>query len=113
LIYALTEEAGISDNNIIFVPYWYTKTNNNMIIITSREFREKQKLYLDRVDNGEQIVIQRGKDRSYKLVPVSKEDTLMTEEEFYEKINRSVQQALDGKTRRISDPDEIEKVLGL
>jgi antitoxin YefM len=84
-----------------------------MTIISSREFREKQKLYLDKVDNGEQIVIQRKRNRSYKLVPITKEDTLMTEEEFFAKIDHSVQQAKDGKTRRISDPIEIEKLLGL
>lgn len=84
-----------------------------MIIISSREFREKQRFYLDKVDTGEQIVIQRGKDRSYKLVPVSKDDTLMAEDEFYEKINRSIQQELKGETERISYTDELKKMLGL
>jgi len=84
-----------------------------MTIISTTEFREKQKHYLDRVDNGEQIVIQRKRNKSYKLVPVTKDDTLMTEEEFFAKIDYSLQQAKDGKTTRISDPVEIEKLLGL
>ena len=84
-----------------------------MTIISSTEFREKQKHYLDRVDNGEQIVIQRKRNKSYKLVPVTKDDTLMSEEEFFAKIDYSLQQAKDGKTTRISDPVEIEKHLGL
>ena len=65
------------------------------------------------MDSGEQIIIQRGKDRGYKLVPVSKDDTLMTEEEFYQKINRSIEQAKVGKTTKISDHDDLEKMLGL
>ena len=42
-----------------------------MLIISSREFRDNQKKYFDSVDNGEQVIVQRGKDRSYKLVPVT------------------------------------------
>jgi antitoxin (DNA-binding transcriptional repressor) of toxin-antitoxin stability system len=84
-----------------------------MIIVSTREFRGNQKHYLDRVDNGEQIVIQRNRNKSYKLVPVTKDDTLMTEEEFFAKIDHSLQQAKDGKTTHISDPVEIEKLLGL
>jgi antitoxin (DNA-binding transcriptional repressor) of toxin-antitoxin stability system len=84
-----------------------------MTIVTSREFREKQELYLDKVDNGEQVIIQRKGNKSYKLVPVTKEDTLMSKEEFSAKIDHSLQQAKDGKTQRISDPIEIEKLLGL
>ena len=84
-----------------------------MTIISSREFRGKQKHYLDRVDNGEQIVIQRKKNKSYKLVPVTKDDNLMTQEEFFAKIDHSLQQAKDSKTTRIIDPVEIEKLLGL
>jgi len=100
-------------NSITFVPVWYTKKITAMTIISSREFREKQKHYLDRVDNGEQIVIQRKRNRSYKLVPVTKEETLMTEEEFFAKIDHSLQQAKEGKTKLISDSFEIEKLLGL
>lgn len=56
-----------------------------MLIVSSREFRDNQKKYFDSVDNGEQVIVQRGKDRSYKLVPVTNSDICMTEEEFYEK----------------------------
>ena len=68
-----------------------------MLVVSSREFRENQKKYFDSVDNGEQVIVQRGKDRSYKLVPVTNQDICMTEEEFYKKIDRSIQQAKEGK----------------
>ena len=41
---------------------------------TTREFREKQALILDKVDAGEDIIIHRGIKKSYMLVPVHKED---------------------------------------
>ena len=58
-----------------------------MIIITSREFRENQASYFDRVDKGEEIFIQRKKNKSYKIVPVTEDDTLMSKEEFFAKID--------------------------
>jgi len=39
---------------------------------TTREFREKQALILDKVDAGEDIIIHRGIKKSYMLVPVHK-----------------------------------------
>jgi len=48
-----------------------------MLVISSREFREKQAMYLDHVDEGTEILVQRGKDKSYKIVPVTKDDTVI------------------------------------
>ena len=45
-----------------------------MLVISSREFRQNQRLYFDKVDGGEQIIIHRGKDKSYVLTPVSEDD---------------------------------------
>ena len=84
-----------------------------MLIISSRKFRDNQKKYFDSVDNGEQVIVQRGKDRSYKLVPVTNSDICMTEEEFYEKIDRSIQQAKEGNVLKVSTNDDLKKLLGL
>lgn len=43
-----------------------------MLIISSREFRQNQRLYFDKADKGEQIIVQRGKDKSYALTPIAK-----------------------------------------
>lgn len=98
------------ENFTIFVSI---KTNAIMLIVSSREFRDNQKKYFDSVDNGEQVIVQRGKDRSYKLVPVTSSDVCMTEEEFYEKIDRSIQQAKEGKVLRVSTNDDLKKLLDL
>ncbi len=47
-----------------------------MRVVSSREFRDHQKKYFDMVDNNEQVVVWR-KNRAYKLVPVSDDDTLV------------------------------------
>ncbi|MEF9923570.1 MAG: prevent-host-death protein [Muribaculaceae bacterium] len=84
-----------------------------MLVISSREFRDNQKKYFDKIDAGEQVVVQRGKNVSYRITPVTKDDTLMTEEEFYAMIERSAQQAREGKVTRIDSIDGFKLLLGL
>lgn len=83
-----------------------------MLVISSREFRENQKKYFDSVDNGEQVIVQRGKDKAYRLVPVTN-DACMSKEEFYEKIDRSLLQAKEGKITRIDNVEDFRKLLGV
>lgn len=49
---------------------------NVMIVISSGEFRANQKDYLDKVDNGVSLMIQRGKKRAYRIVPVTETDVI-------------------------------------
>ncbi len=50
--------------------------------ITSREFRDKQKSFLDLADKGEQIIIRRGKKKAYKLFQIEDDDTPDIAEEY-------------------------------
>lgn len=45
-----------------------------MLVISSREFRDKQAQYMDRADKGEQIIVQRGRDKAYAITPVKSSD---------------------------------------
>lgn len=45
-----------------------------MLIISSREFRDKQAEYMDRADRGEQIIVQRGRDKAYSITPMKPTD---------------------------------------
>lgn len=83
-----------------------------MIVISSREFRDNQKKYFDLIDADGQIIVQRGKNKSYKLVPVLEDDTLMTETEFYAKIDKSIEQVKNGQVTRIAKED-LKSFLGL
>lgn len=82
-----------------------------MLIVSSGEFRANQKDYLDKVDKGEEIVVQRGKDKSYKIVPVKKDDTLMTREEFFAKIDRALKEADEGKMYRVKTKAELKEYI--
>lgn len=83
-----------------------------MLVISSREFRQNQKMYFEKADKGEQIIVQRGKDKSYALTPVS-EDDLYFNAEMVERIKQSMKQVELGRTKKVTTPEEINELLGL
>jgi antitoxin YefM len=83
-----------------------------MLVISSREFRQNQKMYFEKADKGEQIIVQRGKDKAYALTPVSENDVYFNAE-MVKKIKQSIEQAENGKVKRITTPEEIIDLLGL
>jgi antitoxin YefM len=95
-----------------FVPQWYTPKANDMLIVSSREFRQNQKLYFERADKGEQIIVQRGKDKAYALTPIN-EDDLYFNAEMLKKLKLSIEQAKNGEVKRITSSEEINDLLGL
>jgi len=60
-----------------------------MLIVSSREFRNSQRHYLNRAGNGESVVVKSRTEGIFKIVPVTEDDTLMSKEEFLAKIKRS------------------------
>lgn len=51
-----------------------------MLVFSSREFRQNQKMYFDKADKGEQIVVLRGSNKAYTLTPVNDDDIYFTAE---------------------------------
>lgn len=82
-----------------------------MLVISSGEFRQKQKEYLDRVDKGEELIVQRGKKKSYKILPVEKDDTLMSKEDFFAMIDKALKEVDEGKVTRVKNKEEMIKHL--
>ena len=83
-----------------------------MLVISSREFRQNQRIYFEKVDNGEQVIVQRGKDKAYALTPVN-EDDLYFNTEMVKKIKQSIKEVQQGKTKRVSTSEELSVLLGL
>jgi antitoxin (DNA-binding transcriptional repressor) of toxin-antitoxin stability system len=83
-----------------------------MLVISTREFRDRQRSYLDIVDTGTEILIQRKKNKCYKIVPVTEDDTLMSKEEYFSRLERGLQSIKEGKGREYT-LEEIDKLFGL
>jgi hypothetical protein len=84
-----------------------------MLVVSSKKFRENPRSYFDKIDSGVDILIQRGKSRSYKIVPIKKvedeeeDDSLMTKEEFFAKIERAAQSIEEGRGVTLHSKEEI------
>lgn len=78
-----------------------------MRIISSREFNDNQKLYFDLADQNEQIIVQRGKDKAYMLIPITESDWLSTNPALINKIKDAERAIREGKTTKINDIDNI------
>lgn len=83
-----------------------------MIVISSREFRQNQRLYFEKVDQGEQIIVQRGKDKSYALTAVT-EDDIYFNAAMLKRLKRSIKESEKGKVKKITSSNEINDLLGL
>ena len=82
-----------------------------MLIVSTREFRDNQKSYLDKADSGMEILIQRGKKKTYKILPVSEDDALMSKEAFFAKIDHALQQVKEGKVTKVRSMEELTAFL--
>lgn len=77
-----------------------------MTIVTAREFRGDQGKYFQMVANGESVVIKSRNHGSFKLVPITEDNTLMSKTEFLGKIKRAEQEIEEGRGMNFSSADE-------
>ena len=62
-----------------------------MLVVSSKEFRDNQKNYLDKIDEGIEILLHRGKNKAYRIIPVTEDDTLMSKEDFLQRLTNLLQ----------------------
>lgn len=74
-----------------------------MLVISAREFRSNQKSYLDKVQEGLELLVTRGKNQSFKVTKVTEEDTIVSKE-FIEAFERGLEDIKEG---RISNSEEV------
>jgi len=77
-----------------------------MVIVSSREFRDHQKKYFDLVDQNEQIIVQRGKDKAYVIVPLNDADRLSVNEELVQAVREGEEEYAKRQTIPLKDPDK-------
>lgn len=70
-----------------------TNSLNIMLTITAREFKANQQHYLDQVDAGEELIVERSQGRSYMVVPVTETD-VMSETEYIMKPDEDLRRAI-------------------
>lgn len=85
-----------------------------MLVISSREFRDHQKKYFELVDNNEQVIVQRAKNRAYAVVSITETDRYYSNPILLEHLKESIAQADRGEFPVIlKTAEDIDKFLGL
>jgi len=82
-----------------------------MLVISTREFRERQGQYLGMVSMGQEVILKSRKEGSFKIVPVTEDDTLMSKDRFMAKINQSRKQHENGNYKTLT-PELRKQLLG-
>lgn len=94
------------------VPNWYAfKSSIVMMIVSARDFRGEQGKYLQMVSNGESVVIKSRDHGSFKLVPITEDDTLVSKTEFLEKLRIAELEIKEGKGKRFNAANEAIQYL--
>lgn len=83
-----------------------------MLVVSTREFRAKQSMYFDLVDKHEQVIVQRGKNKSYALTPITDDDKYFSDPKIIERIKHSMKQADNGQITIMTKAQQKE-MLGL
>ncbi|MDP4206815.1 MAG: type II toxin-antitoxin system Phd/YefM family antitoxin [Bacteroidota bacterium] len=78
-----------------------------MQVISTREFRDNQKKYLDLVDQNERVIVQRGRKKTYELRPLSETEYIQSDPEIMESIRQGIEDIKEGRVKRIKDPKNI------
>ena len=87
-----------------------TKINIMSVIeVTSREFRDNQKFYLERAKEGITVIIRKKTD-SFVITHVESEEIRFSPE-MESKIERAKMQAKKGNVKRISGKEELTAYL--
>lgn len=82
-----------------------------MIVISGREFRAKQGKYLGLAAKGEKIILKSRNQGSFRLVPVSPDDTLMSEEAFRAKLDQAKRSIEAGEGTVVRSKEELQAYL--
>jgi cell fate regulator YaaT (PSP1 superfamily) len=83
-----------------------------MLVVSTREFRANQSMYFDLVDKNEQVIVQRGKNKSYAVTPITDDDRYFADPKIIERIKHSIQQANNGEGVVVTKENQ-RKFLGL
>lgn len=82
---------------LISLQYKKTKIKDMGVLnFTTREFRDNQALALNKADAGEQVIIHRGKSKSYIVTPIHDSDFVVGEE-LQKKIAKAREDYKNGK----------------
>jgi hypothetical protein len=83
-----------------------------VVVVSTREFRQNLKKYLDLIDKNERVIIQRGNDKIYEISNTVKNDRFFDDPVIQERLAKSIESYNEGKTVKLTD-DQLKELLGI
>lgn len=77
-----------------------------MMIVTARDFRGEQGKILARAARGEDVVITSRDHGSFRIVPITENDTLISKDQFFERLKQAEKEISEGKGKAFSNANE-------
>lgn len=81
-----------------------------MEIVSNRDFRSQMGEYLRKALSSE-VVIKSRDFGSFKLVPLTEDDTLMSKEEFFAQIDRAISNLRAGNAYTMMEGESLEEFM--
>lgn len=82
----------------------------DMTVISIRDFRSNQSKYLNLASNGESVILT-SRSGSFRIVPVTADDSVMTKAEFEDKIEAARAEILAGNGTVVNSKAELNSFL--
>ena len=84
------------------------KKKNIMEVVSTREFRNNMATYLGYISSGQELILKSRDKGSFVIRKVKEDDTLMSKEEFFAKIEESEKQIERGEYTVINTKEELD-----
>lgn len=81
-----------------------------MTVVSIRDFRMNQGKYLGLAANGESVILT-SRVGSFKIVPVSKDDSLINKKEFFARVDQARKDIAEGKGLEVNGKEALATLL--
>lgn len=81
-----------------------------MTVISIRDFRTNQGKYLGLAANGESVILT-SRVGSFKIVPVSEDDSLISKKEFFARVDEARRDIAAGKGLEVNTREALASLL--
>lgn len=90
--------------------HYICKKDVIMTVVSVRDFRANQSKYLGLAAGGESVILT-SRTGSFKIVPITEDDSLISKKEFFARIDEARKSIAEGKGTSVSGKDELDSLL--
>ena len=90
--------------------HYICKKDVIMTVVSIRDFRANQSKYLGLAAGGESVILT-SRAGSFKIVPITEDDSLISKKEFFARIDEARKSIAEGKGTSVSGKEALDSLL--